>query len=131
MLSGVALDWSKCYDHVSSALLEQLALLCRLPARLYQHMLAAYRMQRHVLLNGMLGPPAVPARGLAAGCPRATDWMAIMSYVLVRELQNIIPTTVPRPYVDDLTADIEHDDDDEGREAAVLAVTDMEATIQR
>ena len=38
---------------------------------------------------------------------------------------------MPRPYVDDLTADIEHDDDDEGREAAVLAVTDMEATIQR
>ena len=91
VLSGVALDWTKCYDHVSSALLDKLAKLCRLPIGLYQPMLAAYCMQRHVLLNGMLGPAKVPARGLAAGCPRATDWMAIMSYVLVRELQQAVP----------------------------------------
>jgi len=131
VLSGVALDWSKCYDHVSSILLGQLARLCHLPAELYMPMIAAYNMQRHVLLNGMLGPAKAPARGLAAGCPRATDWMAIMSYVLVRELQQAVPTTLPRPYVDDLTADIEHADDDDGREAAATAVTDMETTIQQ
>jgi hypothetical protein len=78
----------------------------------------------------MLGPAKAPARGLAAGCPRATDWMAIMSFVLVRELMQQVPTTVPRPYVDDLTADIEHPDTDDGREEAVSAVTRMETTIQ-
>ena len=100
VLSGVALDWSKCYDHVSSALLERLARLCRLPASLFMPMLAAYNMQRHVLLGGMLGPAKTPARGLAAGCPRATDWMAIMSYVLVRELQQTVPSTYGRGEVD-------------------------------
>jgi len=130
VLSGVALDWSKCYDHVSSVLLGHLARLCRLPEGLFLPMLAAYNMQRHILLGGMLGPAKAPARGLAAGCPRATDWMAIMSYVLVRELQQTVPTTSPRPYVDDLTADIEHPDTDDGREDAVLAVTQMESTIQ-
>ena len=130
VLSGVALDWSKCYDYVSSTLLERLARLCRLPAGLFKPMMAAYNMQRHVLLEGMLGPAKTPGRGLAAGCPRATDWMAIMSYVLVRELQQQVPSTCPRPYVDDLTADIEHPDTDDGREEAVHAVTLMETTIQ-
>ena len=44
VLSGVALDWTKCYDHVSSVLLEKLAIQCRLPAGLYQPMPAAYCM---------------------------------------------------------------------------------------
>jgi hypothetical protein len=127
----MALDWTKCYDHVSRMLLEQLANHCRLHAGLYKPMLAAYGMQQHILLNGILGPAAVPARGLAAWCPRATDWLAIMSHVLVRELQQCIPTTVAKPYVDDLTADIEHADDDDGREVAVLVVTAAETTIQR
>ena len=54
-----------------------------------------------------------------------------MSFVLVRELQQTVPSTLPRLYVDDLTADIEHPDTDDGREDAVTAVTDMETTIQQ
>ena len=131
VLSGIAIDWVKCYDYVSCLLLEQLATLCRLPVGLYRPMLAAYRMQRHVLLKGMLGPAATPARGLAAGCPRATDWLAIMSHVLVRELQHRVPGTIARPYVDDLTADIVHTDDDDGREDAVAAVSTMCEVIQQ
>jgi hypothetical protein len=131
IISGIAVDWSKCYDHVSCALLRKLARLCRMPASLYEPMLAAYAMQRHILLNGMLGPVTVPARSMAAGCPRATDWMAMMAHVLVRELQARVPGTLPRPYVDDLTADIEHTDDDDGRELAVTAVADMEAVVQQ
>ncbi len=79
----------------------------------------------------MPAPAQVPSRGLAAGCPRATDWLAIMSHVLVRELLQEVPQSLPRPYVDDLTADIEHADDDDGHEAATEAVAAMVTVVTR
>ena len=128
-VSGIALDWKKCYDHVSSVLLGRLADALGMPPGLAKPMLAAYGMTRHVLLKSMLAPAAAPARGLAAGCPRATDWLAIMSHVLEHELTQAVPGTIARPYVDDLTADIEHVDDDDGRELAVDAVSAMVVVV--
>jgi hypothetical protein len=42
---------------------------------------------------------------------------------LVQELVQTVPGTIARPYVDDLTADIEHEDNDDGHEAATEAVS--------
>ena len=79
----------------------------------------------------MIGPViAAPTRGLAPGCPRATDWLAIMSFVLIQELKSHIPSCVPRPYVDDLTSDVQHDDDDQGVALATAAVTTMVTVVQ-
>jgi hypothetical protein len=68
--SGLALDWSKCYDHLILDLLDTVGKDVKIPSALLGPMLAAYRQPRAVLLAGALAeekgslpgwPPVAPA----------------------------------------------------------------------
>jgi hypothetical protein len=52
--SGLALDWSKCYDHLILDLLDTVGQRVKIPPALLRPMLAAYRQPRAVLLAGPL-----------------------------------------------------------------------------
>ena len=53
--SGLALDWSKCSDHLILDLLDTVGKRVKIPSALLGPMLAAYRQPRSVLLAGALG----------------------------------------------------------------------------
>ena len=71
-LSGLALDWSKCYDHVHIGILALIGERAGIPAAITGPMLSAYRQPRRILLRGMIGEVRQPDNGLPAGCPGAT-----------------------------------------------------------
>lgn len=54
-IAGLALDWSKCYDRMLLALLQQLAWRARLPLTVWRPMVDAYASPRFVCVGGMAG----------------------------------------------------------------------------
>lgn len=109
-VSGLAIDWSKCYDHVSLELLPQVANAAGVPAWLWKPVHAMYTAPRAIVVAGALGRTAEPTHGITAGCPLAGDWLALIAHMLVRALAAQGPAVKPRPYVDDLTTSVEGDE---------------------
>jgi hypothetical protein len=103
-VSGLALDWSKCYDHLLLALLHHISTRLAIPDAIAKPMLAAYAQPRAVLLNGNIAPERRPVAGLAPGCPRATDWLALVIHMYTKSLVDTVPDVASRPYVDDITS---------------------------
>jgi hypothetical protein len=122
-VSGLALDWSKCYDHLLLGLLHKLSAKLGIPAAIAKPMLAAYAQPRAVLLNGSIGPERRPVAGLAPGCPRATDWLALVIFMYTKSLVGAVPNVASRPYVDDITSDVTTGDVDESCAAVTAMVT--------
>ena len=58
--SGLALDWSKCYDHLLLDLLRLVGARVGIPPALLTPMLQAYAQPRAVLLAGALAPERTP-----------------------------------------------------------------------
>ena len=105
-VSGLALDWSKCYDHLLIQVLHKVAAKLGIPDALAKPMLAAYEQPRAVLLHNSIAPERTAISGLAPGCPRATDWLALVIHLYTSSLAKAHPAVVSRPYVDDITSDI-------------------------
>ena len=101
-VSGLGLDWSKCYDHVHVGILEAIRIL----AAIAGPMLSAYRQPRRIVLKNLGGDIRSPDNGIPAGCPGATDWLALLMHLLTQPLAGIDSSVVVRAYVDDITADI-------------------------
>lgn len=80
-MAGIAVDWSKCYEHIPLSVLNEIADRAGLPAAVTRPMPAAYAFLRQICADGLAGEPLVPARGLAPGCPVATDWIALLMFV--------------------------------------------------
>ena len=100
-LSGLTVDWSKCYDRVALSLIPWLGSRLKLPRRMVAPLLDMYSAPRRVLLDGIVSHQVEPLAGITAGCPLAGDWLALIAYMLVARLR-AQPTVAPRPYVDDL-----------------------------
>ena len=69
-------------------------------------MLSAYRQPRRIVLKNLGGEVRSPDNGIPAGCPGATDWLALLMHLLTQPLGGIDSNIVVRAYVDDITADI-------------------------
>ena len=76
-----------------------------IPAALLTPMLQAYAQPRAVLLAGALAPERIPTAGLAPGCPRATDLLAIVIFMYTSTMEVCTHSVKSRPYVDDITSD--------------------------
>lgn len=105
-VAGVGVDWSKCYGHIPLSLLRKIAELAGLLGAVWRPMVAAYTFPRQVKSDGLAGEPGAPSRGLAPGCPAATDWMALLMYCWRRKAERLCPEAQARAYVDDLTAHV-------------------------
>ena len=112
-MSGLAFDWSKCYDRLPLAVLETLARAANLPQALWRPMLAAYALPRRVRAGGVAGPECDPSCGLAPGCPAATDWLALLVFCWKHQIQEVaksdeaqsqLADSEGRDYVDDMVA---------------------------
>ncbi len=98
-----------------------------IPSALARPMLAAYAQPRAVLLKGSIGPERRPTAGLAPGCPRATDWLALVIHMYTKSLVDAVPNVSSRPYVDDITSDVTTGE----TEQACSAVEEMVAHTTR
>ena len=103
-MSGLTVDWSKCYDRLPLAALRRVAIAARLPEALWQPMLSAYELPRLVRADGLGGEALVPCCGLAPGCPAATDWLSLVMHCWVCRVRASSPALLVRTYVDDLSA---------------------------
>jgi len=79
-------------------------------------MLAAYRQPRRIVLRELGGEVRTPGNGIPAGCPGATDWLALIMHLLTQPLAGVDSSVQVRAYVDDITADVT------GREGVASAV---------
>ena len=122
-VSGFSLDWSKCYDHLLLDLLHQIVARLGIPSAIAKPMLSAYAQPRAVLLNGSIAPERRPSAGLAPGCPRATDWLALVIHMYTKSLVETVPNVASRPYVDDITSDVTTGDVEEACSAVASMVT--------
>jgi hypothetical protein len=123
---GLALDWSKCCDHLVLRLLHDVATAAGIPPGLAKPMLSAYQQPRAVILDGMVANERSPTAGLAPGCPRATDWLAMVVHCYTVAAARLGPVR-PRAYVDDITTEVHTDDAEE----AVDLVQGLVAFTQR
>ena len=105
-VSGLAIDWSKCYDRLPLSVLQDLSIHLGLPERLWRPMVNMYSRPRAVLLQGGIGQALAPTHGLPPGCPCAVDWLTLVMYMLTQATTGIGPTVQSRPYVDDITSDV-------------------------
>ena len=105
-VSGLGLDWSKCYDHVHVGVLDAISARAGIPAAISGPMLAAYRQPRRIVLRDLGGEVRTPGNGIPAGCPGATDWLALIMHLLTQPIANIDSSVQVRAYVDDITADV-------------------------
>ena len=103
-VSGLTVDWSKCYDRLPLDTLAAVAQAAGVPSEIWQPMLAAYRLPRLIRADGLAGPARSPCCGLAPGCPAATDWLALVMHYWTLRLREVAPALIERAYADDLSA---------------------------
>ena len=103
-VAGLTVDWSKCYDRLPLAALEEAVRAARIPPAVWRPMLAAYRLPRLVRADGLGAPARSPSCGLAPGCPAATDWLALVMHCWTARIRERAPALLTRAYVDDLSA---------------------------
>ena len=103
-LSGLATDWSKCYDHVWLELIPAVAARAGIPAAFWRPVYDMYCAPRAVLLEGLLGEWRSPSHGIPPGCPAAVEWISLLAYMLTTEHRLLHQAVRARPYVDDLTS---------------------------
>ena len=125
-ISGLAIDWSKCYDRLPLHVLQELCEHMQIPPGLWKPMLDMYSRPRAILLQGGIGQAIVPTHGLPPGCPCAVDWLTLVMCMLTRATIGLAPLVQSRPYVDDITSDVSTMDCQD----AVDAVTAMDTTAR-
>ena len=85
-------------------LFEELAVAAGTPKAIWGPALAAYRLPRPVKVDGLAGPSESPTRGLAPGCPGATDWLASLVFLWEFRIAAISHLADGRDYIDDTVA---------------------------
>ena len=68
-VSGLAVDWSKCYDRLPLAALADVAEAAGVPHEIAAPMLAAYGWPRRIKVDDLASEEITPSCGLAPGCP--------------------------------------------------------------
>ena len=66
-MDGIAVDWSKCYDHLPLLVLEELALAAGVPRRAYGPMLSAYFHPWHIVVDGQAAIACILTPGVWRG----------------------------------------------------------------
>ena len=72
-LAGVAVDWSKCYDHLGLDYVQDTLLAAGVSGWVSGPLLAMYRAPRHIKVDGAIGAARTPVRCIPPGCPAAVD----------------------------------------------------------
>ena len=74
-LAGVAVDWSKCYDHLGFDYVQATLRAVGVPEWIVGPLIDMYTAPRHVKVDGAMGDARVPQRCIPPGCPRLlTFW---------------------------------------------------------
>ena len=95
-ITGLALDWSKCYDRLPLGILTQVAAAAGVPEAISRPMFHAYGLPRLVKSEGAASVPEQPTHGLAPGCPAATDWLALLVFCWKAKVNSIDDQTAGR-----------------------------------
>ena len=102
-LAGVAVDWSKCYDHLGLQYAQDTLQAAGVPAWVSGPLLSMYRAPRHIKVEGAIGAPQAPVRCIPPGCPAAVDILALLTLPWIKQARRTHPASVARAWVDDLT----------------------------
>ena len=102
-LAGVAVDWSKCYDHLGFGYVRATLQAAGVPAWVLEPLLNMYTAPRHLKVDGAMGAVHVPTRCIPPGCPAAVDVLALIMMPWVVQARRTLDGCHARGWVDDLT----------------------------
>ena len=102
-LAGVAVDWSKCYDHLGFNYVQANFEAARVPKWFSGPLLAMYQAPRHIKIDGAMGEPHHPLRCIPPGCPAAVDVLAMLTFPWVKQARLTMESCSAGAWVDDLT----------------------------
>ena len=100
--SGLHADFSKAYDQIGFPLLERVLRQGGFPNNIATLMLQQCAGKRFIKIQGILGPPQVPLRGLLQGCPLAPLAMGLFAWPLVNHLSAAPIPPLLRTWFDDV-----------------------------
>ena len=103
-VDGLAIDWSRCYDHMPPESVHELLRSAGVPDHISGPILFLYRAPRRIVADGACGSEQTPTHCIPAGCPIATLILALATFGWRKETAVSCPAARSRAYVDDMTA---------------------------
>lgn len=103
-VAGMAVDWSKAYDHVDLEAARGMLTRAGLPAWLLGPSFSAYEAQRRLRVGRVLGQPWLPTSGLLPGCALAVFFLGVLTLPWLRRTGAVDDRLRCRVYVDDFSA---------------------------
>ena len=77
-LAGVAVDWSKFYDHLGFEHVSAALEAAGVPLWVRAPLLNMYTAPRHIKVDGAMGAMREPQRCIPPGCPAAVDVLGLI-----------------------------------------------------
>ena len=104
-LSGISLDYSKCFDRVPIEIVFKVAEQCGMDGGILRAMRAMYKqLRRRFVLNGGVGAPFHSTNGILQGCPLSIVFLNLLVHVWVAAVEHGAPNVDPAGYADDTGA---------------------------
>ena len=98
-VEGLALDWSKCYDHMPLELVERVLTAAGFARSFIGPLMAMYRAPRRIVADGLCGERRFPTHCIPPGCPCARMVLALPTYGWRCDIQRIELDAKSRTYV--------------------------------
>ena len=125
-VDGLALDWSKCYDHMPLGVVGDALRACGLASSFVSLITDMYSAPRRIVADGLCGHRRVPTHCIPPGCPAATMILSVFTYGWRCEISVVEIRMVSRTYVDDMTASREREAEETARRGQ-LAICNAQA----
>jgi len=107
-LSGMSLDYSKCFDRVPIEIVLEVAERCGMDAGIMRAMRAMYKqLRRRFVLNGAVGKPFQSTNGILQGCPLSIVFLNLLVHTWATAVKEEAPEADPSGYADDTGAVVE------------------------
>ena len=104
-LSGIALDYSKCFDRVPIDIVFKLARCIGMPWQILTPLRSMYaNLKRRFAFAGAIGEPFVATNGILQGCPLSIIMLNLLVNVWVKAVKSEVPDANPYGFADDTGA---------------------------
>ena len=104
-LSGIALDYSKCFDRVPIDIVFKLARCIGMPWQILTPLRSMYaNLKRRFVFAGAIGKSFVSTNGILQGCPLSIIMLNLLVNVWVKAVKSEVPDANPYGFADDTGA---------------------------
>ena len=104
-LSGIALEYSKCFDRIPIDIVFKLAQRLGMPDLITTPLRSMYScLRRRFVFAGAVGQPFVATNGILQGCPLSIMMLNLLVNIWARAIKVEVPEACPYGFADDTGA---------------------------